>query len=70
MANYFGILKSDLIEERTEERVEMQKRSGIIADAALRMKTDDAFMSVVEMLLPLEADKIADAKQMLSILLK
>jgi transcriptional regulator with XRE-family HTH domain len=70
MADYFGILKSDLIEDKSQEREAMTKKSGIIADTALRMKTDGAFMSVVEMLLPLEADKIADAKQMLSILLK
>lgn len=70
MANYFGVLKSDLIEEKTEERAAVQKKSGIIADTALRMKTDKDFMSVVEMLLPLDAEKIGDAKQMLSIMLK
>lgn len=70
MANYFGVLKSDLIEEKTEERAAVQKKSGIIADTALRMKTDKDFMSVVEMLLPLDAEKISDAKQMLSIMLK
>ena len=48
----------------------IQKKSGIIADAALRMKTDDAFMSIVEILLPLNSEKIDDAKQMLSLLLK
>lgn len=48
----------------------MQKKSSTIADAALRMKNDPEFMSVVEMLLPLHADKISDAKQMLSIFLK
>ena len=70
LANYFGILKSDLIEERTPEREAMQKKSSTIADAALRMKTDSEFMSLVEMLLPLEAKKLEDVKQMLLIFLK
>ena len=30
MADYFGILKSDLIEEKTEEHREMQKKNDII----------------------------------------
>ena len=32
LANYFGILKSDLIEEKTEEHREMQKKNDIISD--------------------------------------
>ena len=70
MANYFGILKSDLIEERTPEREKMQKKSSTIADAALRMKSDPEFMHLVETLLPLETEKIRDVQQMLSLFLK
>lgn len=70
MADYFGILKSDLIEERTPERDGLIKKSSVIADAALRMKTDDEFFSIVEMLLPLDQEKTSDAKQLISIITK
>lgn len=70
MANYFGCEKSDLIEEVTPEREAMQKKSSTIADAALRMKSDPKFMSIVEKLLPLESDRINDIDEMLSIFLK
>ena len=70
LANYFGILKSDLIEEKTTEQAERQKKSGIIADTALKMKSDSDFMSLVEMLLPLDSEKIGDVKQLLSMFLK
>ena len=46
------------------------KKSSTIADAALRMKTDPVFMSIVEKLLPLEGDRINDVDKMLSIFLK
>lgn len=48
----------------------VQKKSGIIADAALRMKTDSDFLAVIEMLLPRSAEELSDAKQMLSLLFK
>ena len=47
MADYFGILKSDLIEERTSEQLEMKKNNDIIADVAIRMQTDEEFRSAV-----------------------
>lgn len=70
LANYFGILKSDLIEEKTKEQAEREKKSSTIADAALRMKSDQEFLSLVEMLLPLDAEKIAGAKHFLDAFLK
>jgi repressor LexA len=36
LANIFGVLKSDLIEERTEEHREMQKKNNIQVDIVLR----------------------------------
>lgn len=48
MADYFGILKSDLIEERTPEHREMQKKNDTLSDIVIRMQTDDVFFSVVE----------------------
>ena len=62
MSNYFGILKSDLIEEKTEEHREMQKKNDIISDVVIRMQTDETFSAAVESLYKL------DQKKLLSIL--
>ena len=70
LANYFRILKSDLIEEKSEEHREMQKENSTITDAVLRMTTDSDFYDVVESLYKLDSEKIASVKQMLSAFLK
>ena len=70
LSNYFGILKSDLIEEKTEEHREMQKKNDALTDIILRMRTDEDFLSVVETLYVLDGEKIAGVKQMLNALLK
>ena len=62
MAEYFGILKSDLIEEKSEEHREMQKKNDIISDVVIRMQTDETFSAAVESLYKL------DDKKLLSIL--
>ena len=62
LANYFGILKSDLIEEKTEEHREMQKKNDTLTDIVIRMQTDDTFSAAVESLYKL------DEKKLLSIL--
>lgn len=64
MADYFGILKSDLIEERTEEHRQMQKNNDIITDAVVKMRTDIEFFSLVECLLSLDSEKQSAIKQM------
>lgn len=70
LADYFGILKSDLIEEKSEEHREMQKNNSTITDAVLRMTTDSDFFDVVETLYKLDSEKISSVKQMLSAFLK
>lgn len=70
LANYFKILKSDLIEERTEERKEMQKKADTITDVVLKMKSDSEFLSLVESLKDLNAEQIASVKQLLAVFLK
>ena len=62
LSNYFGILKSDLIEEKSEEHREMQKKNDIISDVVIRMQTDETFSAAVESLYKL------DEKKLLSIL--
>lgn len=59
MAKYFGILKSDLIEEKSEEHREMQKKNDIISDVVIRMQTDDVFRSAVESLYKLDQKKLS-----------
>lgn len=70
MADYFGILKSDLIEERTEERKEVQKKADAITDAVLRMKTDSEFLSLVESLCKLDSDQVKSVSRLLDSFLK
>lgn len=59
MADYFGILKSDLIEEKTPEHREMQKENDIISDVVVRMRTDKDFLSVVKALNKLDPEKLS-----------
>ena len=59
LANYFGILKSDLIEEKSEEHKEMQKNNDAIADIIIRMRTDDHFFEIVKRLTNLDSDKLS-----------
>lgn len=70
MADYFGILKSDLIEEKTEEQRETQKKADSITEAVLKMKTDAEFLSMVEGLGSLDADQRAVVKHLISTFLK
>lgn len=59
MADYFGILKSDLIEEKSEEHKEMQKNNDAIADIVVRLRIDKDFLSVVEAINKLDKDKLS-----------
>ena len=70
LANYFRILKSDLIEEKSNDRKEMQKNNDTISSIVVRLRTDADFLSLVETLNELEQGKILGVKQMLSAFLK
>lgn len=70
LAHYFGIKKSDLIEEKTAEQKEVEKKAGSIATAVLKMKTDPEFMSLVEKLMKLDSSQVRSVDQMLIALLK
>lgn len=63
LANYFGILKSDLIEEKITK--EAQKNNDIMADIIVRMRTDEGFLSVVEMLYNFNNEDFDLAKRLL-----
>jgi len=70
LANYFGILKSDLIEEKSEEHKKMQEENNTLADIVVRLRMDSDFMSVVEDLHSLDETKFAAVRQVLSAFLK
>lgn len=61
LANLFGILKSDLIEDRTE----MERKNDILTDIVIRLRGDDDFLSLVATLNDLEKDKITGVRLML-----
>lgn len=63
LANYFGILKSDLIEEKVTE--EKEKDNELLADIIVRMRTDEDFFSVVESLYRLDPTRFNGVKEML-----
>ena len=70
MANYFRILKSDLIEEKTKEHREMQNKNDTLSDIVVRMRTDSDFFSLVEKLNNLDEKQILGVSQMLSTFIK
>ena len=66
MADYFGILKSDLIEEKMTE--EKEKDNDILANIIVRMRSDEKFFSVVDSIYNMDASQIDAVKQMLETL--
>ena len=71
MANHWRILKSDLIEEKSEEHREMQQKNDIISDVTLRLISDDDFLSVVEKLNAItDKEQLQSVERMLSAFLK
>ena len=64
LAHYFRVLKSDLIEDAEEHR-QMHEKNDTITDAVLRMNADIEFLSVVELLLTVDHDKLTGVKQLL-----
>lgn len=63
MADYFGIQKSDLIEEKLTE--EKEKDNDMLADIIVRMRTDEDFRLLVERLYVLDSTKIEGVSRML-----
>jgi len=59
LADYFGCLKSDLIEEKTEEHREMQKKNDDLATIVVRLRTDDNFLSVVKAINEMDDEKLS-----------
>ena len=70
LANYFGILKSDLIEERTDEHRKIQEKNSALVDATIRMRSDNEFFSIVDGLNQLTPVQLASVKQIVDAFLK
>jgi repressor LexA len=68
LADYFGVLKSDLIEEKTEEHREMQQKNSTLAGLTVRMRNDEEFLSVVEIISELSPEQLASIKQVATLL--
>lgn len=66
MADYFGILKSDLIEEKTTEHKQIHQKNSILTDLTIRMRTDNEFLSVIEGLNQLDEVQLASVKQVVT----
>lgn len=70
LAQYFGILKSDLIEEKTAEHREMQQKNSTLTDIVVKMRTDKEFLSLIEGINQLNPEQLASVKQIVSVLLQ
>lgn len=57
MADYFGILKSDLIEEKTEEQQQTQKKNDTLTNIVLEMETNDEFLAIVKAVYDMDHEK-------------
>lgn len=68
LAQYFGILKSDLIEKKITE--ETQKKNDVATSLAVRLVKDSEFLSVVEVINKLNPEQLASIKQVANVLLK
>ena len=65
MADYFGILKSDLIEDKSEKEFEEYKKNDAITDIVLRLRKDDDFLKLVESLNKLDNNQLSSVVQLL-----
>lgn len=50
LANYFGILKSDLIEDKSVDHRQMQKKNNTLSGIILKLHEDEELLDMVETL--------------------
>lgn len=68
LANYFGIQKSDLIEDN--DIFEKKEKTDVSTDIVLRLGVDQEFCEAVKLLYQLDAEKLAGVTAMLRSLVK
>lgn len=66
LANYFGCEKSDLIEEKTEEQLYIEKQNDILSDIILTLREDNELLDIVEKITKLDAEKRAALKPLIN----
>ena len=57
LAKYFNCLISDLIEEKTEEQKEIQKKNDILSDIILQLREDSELLDIVKSFAKLNTEK-------------
>lgn len=70
LANYFGVLKSDLIEAKTAEHRELQKKNDILTNIVLRLRKDEDFAELVNSLIKLNQVQLTSIKQIIAAFLE
>ena len=68
MADYFGIQKSDLIEDK--EISEKKEKTDVAVDVVIRMGSDQEFCEAVKLLNQLDSEMLAGVTAMLRSLVK
>ena len=63
LADYFGILKSDLIEDKMTDEKEADNEA--LAGIIVRLRMDEDFMELVKELYALDTEKINSVRQLL-----
>lgn len=66
LAACFGILKSDLIEEKLENIDEIRKNNDTLTSIIIKMRKDHSFMSLVNDLSKLDEEKLASIRSIVS----
>ena len=66
LAAYFGVQKSDLIEEKLTP--EKEKDNAVLVNIIVRMRTDPGFKEVVESIYNMNEEKLSGIKQMIATL--
>lgn len=70
LADYFGVLKSDLIEDKGEERIEEIIKNDTLADIVIKLRTDDKFLEATTMLYHLDSEQMDSIIGMLKAFVK
>ena len=68
MADYFGILKSDLIEDKSVE--EQKQKTDVAVDIVFRLNSDQQFLEAVKLLNELSSEQLEGVNAMLRTLFK
>lgn len=66
LANYFNILKSDLIEDKSADHQKMQKKNDILSNIILKLTEDEELLKMVEVLSNLGFEKREAVKSVLN----